>query len=110
MSQENISVGSGPMTVKRSLNNILAALNIAQGKGAYTLRESAFIFTSLQKLNEFVNKYEKQDLLPVANVANLLPEVKQTLKITDNDKENKQPFAELTTQVEEANLEETIEI
>lgn len=62
MSEDNtLSVGNGPMTIRRSLNNILAALNIAQGKGAFNLRESAFIFTSLQKMNEFVNKYENSE-------------------------------------------------
>ena len=63
MSEDNntLTVGNGPMTIRRSLNNILAALNIAQGKGAFNLRESAFVFTSLQKMNEFVNKYENHE-------------------------------------------------
>lgn len=45
---------NGPMTVQRAMNNLLAALNIAQGKGCFNLRESAFVYSSLQTLNEFV--------------------------------------------------------
>ena len=56
--EENLIIGNGPMTLRRSLNNIVAALNIAQGKGTFNLRESAFVFASLQKLNEFVNKHD----------------------------------------------------
>jgi len=55
---EDISSITGPMSIKRSFNNIMAALNIAQGKAAFNLRESTSVFISLQKLNEFVNKYE----------------------------------------------------
>jgi len=51
-----------PPTTKHSLNNILSSLNIAQEKGVFSLRESAIIFTSLQKLNEFVNKYENEEI------------------------------------------------
>ena len=58
MSEDSLNI-TGPLTVKRSLNNILAALNIAQSKGAFSIRDSAFIYTSLQKLNEFVNKNEE---------------------------------------------------
>jgi hypothetical protein len=91
------------MSIRQSINNIEASLNKAQAKGAFSIRESAFIFSSLQKLNDFVNKFEKQDeLLP-----QLTPAVSEVLKIVDEEnKENKEPFAEL--QLEQA--EETIEI
>lgn len=64
MSQEDnnvLNLGNGPMTPQRALNNILAGLNIAQGKGCFNLRESAFIYTSLQKLNEFVKQHETEE-------------------------------------------------
>ena len=63
MSQDsfNFNFVNGKMTAQRAMNNILAGLNKAQGKGSFDLKESAFIFSSLQKLNEFVKKYSEED-------------------------------------------------
>ena len=52
---------NGPMTTQRAMNNLLAALNIAQGKGCFNLRESAFVYSSLQALNEFVKKHDSEN-------------------------------------------------
>ena len=111
MSLDTSSI-TGPMTVQRSLNNILASLNIAQGKGAYSLRESAIIFSSLQKLNEFVKKYEnlENETGSVTTTTNVLQPVqsstvKPDLQIIDN-KENVTPLPEINLNQDE----ETIEI
>lgn len=63
MSQDtfNFNFVNGKMTAQRAMNNILAGLNKAQGRGCFDLKESAFIFSSLQKLNEFVKKYGEED-------------------------------------------------
>lgn len=104
MSLDTSSI-TGPMTIKRSLNNILASLNIAQGKGAYSLRESAIIFSSLQKLNEFVNKYEN---LENENVLQSIQSstVKPDVPIIDDNKENQETLPEINLNA----IEETIEI
>lgn len=112
MSSEDTIVGNGPMTIRRSLNNILAALNIAQGKGAFNLRESAFIFTSLQKMNEFVQKYENKEpneepkQTPVSNqVEKVVTKNKDTVKQSLVQKREKLPEINL-----DENVTETIEI
>ena len=105
MSLDTTSI-SGPMTAKRSLNNILASLNIAQGKGTFSLRESAIIFTSLQKLNEFVNKFENEETTPVVPVSQVSEVQSSTVKpqeITIVDEPSPLPEINLNT-------EETIEI
>lgn len=106
MSSEDTIVGNGPMTIRRSLNNILAALNIAQGKGAFNLRESAFIFTSLQKMNEFVQKYENKEpneepkQTPVSN---------QVEKVVTKNKDTvKQPLVQKREKLPEINLDENV--
>ena len=107
MSLDTSSI-NGPMTIKRSLNNILASLNIAQAKGSYSLRESAIIFSSLQKLNDFVNKYEKAE----NEEENVLQEVQSsTVKPDLNIVDNKENIS--SASLPEINLntnQETIEI
>lgn len=117
MSQENtLTVGSGPMTIRRSLNNIVSALNIAQGKAAFNLRESAFVFSSLQKMNEFVNKYEKQEEVvkqqdvviidpKVVAVASVAP-VSQVVSVTPV---KNSPLPDINL-ADEENVQEIIEI
>ena len=102
MSQEEntLTVGNGPMTVRRSLNNILAALNIAQAKGAFSIRESAFVFTSLQKINEFVNKYESQENDVSANPP-LSIEPVQEQKNTQLRTPSSQPVSKTPVQVKQ---------
>ena len=110
MSSEDTITSNGPMTIRRSLNNILAALNIAQGKGAFNLRESAFIFSSLQKMNEFVQKYEKQDTETTTSnqiekvINDPTPKKRDTVKVP---LEKKQKLPEINL---EENVEETITI
>ena len=58
---ERFNFTNGPMTTQRAMNNLLAALNIAQGKGVFNLRESAFVYSSLQTLNEFVKKHDNSE-------------------------------------------------
>ena len=99
MSSDNtLSLENGPMDINRSLGNILAALNIAQGKGTFSLRESAFVYSSLQKMNAFVKKYGKQET-PVLN-------------IVDNDNKNQQSKTEgeKDKNDNEENIYETIQI
>jgi len=45
-----------PNTVKKHFENIINALDIAQKKGLYSLGQSAYIFASLQHINEFLDK------------------------------------------------------
>ena len=107
MSLDTTSI-SGPMTAKRSLNNILASLNIAQGKGTFSLRESAIIFTSLQKLNEFVNKHENDETTTTLNSTPQVSQVQSSTvkpqEVTIVDKPSP-PLPEINL-----NTEETIEI
>lgn len=37
------------------VNNLIAAVNIAQAKGAYNLEEAGAIWHSIQRLNEIIN-------------------------------------------------------
>lgn len=37
------------------VNNLIAAVNIAQSKGAYNLEEAGAIWHSIQRLNEIIN-------------------------------------------------------
>ena len=41
--------------IKKHFDNIIGALDIAQKKGIYTLGQSAYIFSSLQRINEFLD-------------------------------------------------------
>lgn len=37
------------------INNLIAAVNIAQSKGAFNLEEAGTIWSSIQRLNEIIN-------------------------------------------------------
>ena len=120
--QQQEVFSNGPMTIQRSYSNIVGALNIARQKGLFSFRDSAFIFTSLQKMEEFIKQHDKPE--PKTG-PKIIPTPKKVLNIVDNDdkeedkvelNQEKQPFAELldndnsSTNKENDEEEEIIEI
>ena len=88
---------NGPMTIQRSYSNIVGALNLARQKGLFSFRDSAFIFTSLQKMEEFIKENDKSE---VKTGPKIVPTPQKVVTIVDKEDkvdldQEKQPFAEL---------------